>query len=162
MNKKAQLFGFSETFKTLAGVGLMGIFVIFMGYMLWQFRTQMMSKEMFQNSIFDGVFSFMQSYPVFMDWVTLVVFGILFAFSIYACSRIEVGSALYIMSMIGLFIFGFSFWVVGYVFNQFVTQSVFAEVVATMIFIPFFAANAFLVAIFYCFICLMILHAPTQ
>lgn len=162
MNKKAQVSAVGETVGVAVGMFSFILMAVFMSFVLMSFAGSAQEMSFFDIPILDKVFEFMMAFPVTADWVALLLFGIGLVLSLFLLSKVEVGTAVYVLSFVLLFFATFGLIGLGIVLDAFVTSAIFAPVVDLMAFIPFYASNAVMFNVFYGFICLIALHTPAQ
>lgn len=162
MNKKAQ---FNPIVETARGFQVMFAFilvVIIISLILLSFYDNTATKPEFQTSALSNTMTKMQEYPIYVDWGTLVLFGIIWISSVWLLSRVEAEPILLIISWVGMIGLSVAIIGAGYALDAFVNSPLVADAVANMIFIPFYASNAFLFAVLFFCSCLVALHAPKQ
>lgn len=162
MKKKAQFNPVAMTAEATIGLASFILMVVFMSFVLFKFHGAASAMDFFNVPILQQTFDFMLTYPVLFDWIAFFVYGVSFLASLYLLSRVEIGTVMYVLSFILLFAAGFAFFAIGYVLDQVVSNAVFVDVVANMIFIPFYSGNVVLFSMLYGFSCLLALHIPSQ
>lgn len=162
MSKKAQFNPVAMTAETTIGLSMFIMMIVFMSFILFKFHTIALTMDFFNVPILSQTFDFMLAYPILFDWVAFFVYGMLFIVSLYLLSRVEIGSVMYVLSFVLLFVAGFAFFAIGVVLDLVVTNAIFVDVVSSMIFIPFYSGNVVLFSMLYGFSCLLALHIPSQ
>lgn len=162
MNKKAQINTIRE-----AGEGFKAMFafilvVIIISLILINFNTNASEVEAFQSDELSGTMLKLQEYPVYADWATFILYAVTLLASVALLYLVDSQPILYLVSWIALIALSVALIGAGYALEQFVNSDLTAAAVANMIFIPFYASNAFLFALIYFFACTIALHAPRQ
>lgn len=162
MNKKAQLNTLQEVAGGFVALFAFSLIAIIISLVLINFNTIASEQSVFQTSALSGTMTKMLEYPVFMDWGALILFGITLIASLWILYSIEAESMLYLVAWISFIALSVAIIGAGYALEQFVNSPLTASATANMIFIPFYASNAFMFALIYFFSCAIALHAPKQ
>jgi hypothetical protein len=162
MNKKAQLNTIKEAIGGFQAMFAFILVAIIMSLILVNFYSQAIQEEEFQTDALSPTMLKMQEYPVYMDWGAFVLYAITLLASIALLYLVDAEPLLYLVSWIGLIALSVAIIGAGYALEQFVNSTLTAGAVANMIFIPFYASNAFIFALIYFFACAIALHAPRQ
>lgn len=133
-----------------------------MSLILYKFHSVISTLDFFNIPILGPTLNMMLEYPVIMDWTALLVYGVMFILSLFLLSKVEVGSATYVISFFILFAVSFGFYVIGVTLDAVVQSNILGEITSSMIFIPFYAGNVLLFSILYAFMCLIAMHVPSQ
>lgn len=162
MNKKAQMNTILETangFKVMFGFILV---VVIVSAVLISFHDNAIQQEEFQTAAITPTMEKLEQYPVFMDWAALLLYGIAFVASMWLLYMVDAQPILYLVSWISMIALSVAIIGAGYALEQIMNTELLADAVANMIFIPFYASNAFLFALVYFFGCAIALHTPRE
>lgn len=162
MNKKAQLNTIREAAQGFVAMFAFILVAIVISLVLINFQQQASTQEAFQTNATAGAMTKMQEYPVFMDWGAFILFGITLVASVWLLYLVDAEPILYLVSWISLIALSVAIIGAGYALEQFVNSPLTVLATQNMIFIPFYAGNAFMFALIYFFSCAIALHVPRQ
>lgn len=162
MNKKGQIQVASEMFHNAMGLFSFIVVSVFMSLFLFSFHQKAQLIDALNIPILGTAFDFMLNYPVLVDWLSVVIYGLFFIATLYALSKVETSTFLYVVSFIYVLFSAFGLIALGIILDAFVSAPQFTVVTSSMGFIPFYASNAVMFNILYGFMGLIVLHLPTE
>lgn len=157
LKKKAQMLEMGDNFFDIFASLIL---ILVVGASALLLYTNLTSLSIMQSANILSALEFLNTYHTFVDWGLLIIFAGLVIGSIIRLMQIEITVVTYIFSWLITVVFSFFFLVVGYVVQLLAENTFFTDVLAKMIFLPFFSNNSFIFVILYFFMCLIILHTP--